>query len=81
MGSKSIDAYMLQETHLQGDFIMYLPKRQLMIHHGPKSQPNQGANGGITIFLSPKMTKSWKRGGSITTDNKGGKLQEKPQDF
>ena len=50
---------------------MYLPKGQLMIHHGPKSQPNQGAKGGITIVLSPIMTKSWKRGGSITAD-KGG---------
>jgi len=65
MDSKSIDAYALQETHLPGDFIMYLPKGQLMIHHGPKFQPNKGVKGGIAIILSPEMTESWKRGGSI----------------
>jgi len=65
MDSKSIDACMLQETHLPGDFIMYLPKGQPMIHHSPKSQPNQGAKGGIAIILCPKMMESWKRGGII----------------
>ena len=36
-----------------------------MIYHGPKSQPNQGAKGGVAIILSPEMMESWKRGGSI----------------
>ena len=41
MDTKAINAYMLQETHLKGDFITYLLKGQLMIHHGPESQPSK----------------------------------------
>ena len=65
MAEKAIDVYMLQETHLAGDFTSILPKGQLMIHHGPESQPTHGAKGGVAIILSPEMTENWKRGGSI----------------
>ena len=41
MTRKTIDAYLLQETHLEGDFTKILPGRNLMIHHGPESQPRQ----------------------------------------
>jgi len=66
MDSKSINAYILQETHLKGSFITYLPKGQLMIHHGLESQPKQGAKGGIAIILSPEMAENWIKNESIT---------------
>jgi len=56
---------MLQEIHFKGNFITYLPKGQLMIHHGPESQPKQGAKGGIAIILSPEMAKTWIKSRSI----------------
>jgi len=65
MDSKSIDAHMIQETHLPGDLITYPLKSQLMIHHGPELQSSQGMKGGIAIIAIPKMEKHWKREGSV----------------
>ena len=59
MDTKSIDAYMLQETHLEGDFITYLQKGQLVINHGPESQPKQSTKEGIAIIVSPVMAENW----------------------
>ena len=53
--------------HLEGNFIKYLPKGQIMIHHGPKKQPKQGAKGGVAIILSPKFEQGWKQHGNIIT--------------
>ena len=58
--SKLIDAFMIQETHLEGDFVKILPKGQLFIHHGPNVQPHQGAKRGVMIILSPEMGTNWK---------------------
>ena len=63
--AKSINAYMLQETHLEGNFIKILPMGRFLIHHGPDMQPHQGAKEGIAIILSPEMMENWKRGRSI----------------
>ena len=65
MVAKSIDAYMLQEMHLESNFIKILPTGHFLIHHGPNMQPHQGAKGGIAIILSPEMVENWKKGGSI----------------
>jgi len=65
MESKSIDVFMIQEMHLEGDFIKILPKGQLFIHHGPNIQPHQGAKGGVMIILSPEMGTNWRNGGSV----------------
>ena len=64
MESKSIDAFMIQEMHLEGDFFKILLKGQLLIHHGPNVQPHQGAKGGVAIILSPEMGTNWRNGGS-----------------
>jgi hypothetical protein len=60
MEEKKIDAFILTETHLEGDFQKVLPRKQIFIHHGPETQPRQGAKGGIGIILSPELTKHWK---------------------
>jgi hypothetical protein len=33
MEEKNIDAFILTETHLEGDFQKILPRNQLLIHH------------------------------------------------
>ena len=66
MVAKSIDAYMLQEMHLEGNFTKILPSGHFLIHHGPDTQPRQGAKGGIAIILSPETAVNWKRGRSVT---------------
>ena len=60
MEEKKIDAFMIQETHLEGDYIKILPRDFMMIHHGPETKPCQGAKGGVAIILSPGMTQNWK---------------------
>ena len=57
--------YMLQEMHLEGNFIKTLPTGHFLIHHGPNMQSCQDAKGGIVIILSPEMAENLKRGGSI----------------
>ena len=61
MEAKSIDAYIVQEINLEGNFICVLPKGHQMIHHGPILQPCQGVKGGVT----PEMAENWKREGCI----------------
>ena len=39
------DAYIIQETHLEGDFIKYISGDKLLIHHSPIKQPITRANG------------------------------------
>jgi len=55
MTKTDIQRYHMAETHLEGNFIKYLPKGQIMIYHGPEHQPKQGAKGGVTIVLSPEF--------------------------
>jgi len=31
-----------------------------MIHHGPESQPRQGATGGVAIILLAELGEAWK---------------------
>ena len=58
MEEKNIDAFMIQETHLEGNYIKILPRDFMMIHHGPESQPCRGAKGGVAIILSPGMSEN-----------------------
>ena len=74
MESKLIDAFMIQKTYLEGDFIKILLRGQLFIHHRSNVQPLQGAKGGVAILLSPEMATNWKNGGSVT--RKGGTTVE-----
>jgi len=60
MEKNDIDAYLIQETHLAGDFEKYLINGYYIIHHGPETQPINGAKGGVAIILSPQMTYHWK---------------------
>jgi len=62
MVAKTIDAYMLQEMHLEGNFIKILPLGHFLIHHGPNMQPHQRS---IAIILLPEMVENWKRGANI----------------
>jgi hypothetical protein len=61
MDEKKIDAFILTETHLEGDFQKTLPRKQLFIHHGPENQPRQGAKGGVGKILSPVLANHWKK--------------------
>ena len=61
--------YIIQETHLKGDFIKTLPKGATMIHHGPMRQL-RGARAGVNIILSSTLAEGWKKGGHII--EKGG---------
>jgi len=64
MERKKIDAYIIQETHLEGNFMKYLTGDKIMIHHGPSIQP-RGARGGVAIILSSNLTEGWKEGGYV----------------
>jgi hypothetical protein len=59
MKRKDIDAYLIQETHLPGDFEKSILEDYYLIHHGPPTQPSSGAKGGIAIILSPELTSQW----------------------
>ena len=64
MDSKNLDAYIIQETHLSGDYTTILPKKNVFIHHGPETQPTKGAKGGVRIILSKahvSVDKKWKQ--------------------
>jgi exonuclease III len=60
MKDQKIDAYLIQETHLEGDFEKKILNDFLFIHHGPPKQPPQGAKGGVGIILSPELAYQWK---------------------
>ncbi len=52
MEKKNLDALLVTEIHLEGEFQKLLPRGQLLIHHGPKEQPSHGAKGGVAVILS-----------------------------
>jgi hypothetical protein len=56
MESKSTDAFILTEMHLEGDFQQILQKK-LFIDNGPENQPHQPAKGRVGMLLSPKLAK------------------------
>jgi hypothetical protein len=60
MKEKNIDVYLIQETHLVGDFEKTLIDNFFMIHRGPEEQPLRGAKGGVAIVLSPELADLWK---------------------
>ena len=64
MKKEQIDCFLIQETHQEKDTIQELGQGYTFIHHGPDTQPAQGAKGGIGIILSPEFTKMWRKGGS-----------------
>ena len=43
MKEKNIDMYIIQETHLEGDYKKMLNNGYIMVHHGPTQQPRNGA--------------------------------------
>ncbi len=57
MKHNKLDAYLLQETHLAGDFERHLMFDYYLIHHGPEIQPPNEAKGGVAIILSPELDK------------------------
>jgi len=57
MMGKKIQACLIQETHLQGDFSQRISGDLTFIHHGPEIQPTKGAKGGLGIILSKEWTK------------------------
>ena len=65
METRKLDAYIIQEMHLAGDYIKIIgEKKYYMIHHGPEEQPRSGAKGGVTIVLSEEMANHWIKGES-----------------
>ena len=72
MQQKNIDAYLIQETHLAGDFEKFLINDYYIIHHGPETQPVNGKRGGVAIFLSPDLHLQWKLSGKGKKIIKGG---------
>jgi hypothetical protein len=77
MKENNLDAYLVHETHLAGDFKKTLIFNYYLIHHGPKIQPSNGAKGDVAIILSPELTTAWKISGKtkkciksgLSTDN------------
>ena len=63
---KKIDAYILQETHLEGDYTKTMNNCFLIIHHSPPRQPKNGAKGGVVIIMSKKFDKEWRKAGNKT---------------
>ena len=75
MKNNNIDAYLIQETHLAGDFEKILLLDHYFIHHGPEYQPANGAKGGVAIILSPDLAFQWKTSGSAKKISRGGLSQ------
>ena len=50
MDKKKINAFLIQEMHLEGDYMKQLPGGKILIHHGPETQPKQGAKGRVAII-------------------------------
>jgi hypothetical protein len=72
MKENNLDAYLVQETHLAGDFEKTLISDYYLIHHGPETQPSNGAKGGVAIILSPDLTTTWKASGKAKKCLKSG---------
>jgi hypothetical protein len=43
-----------------------------LIHHGPETQPTNGAKGGVAIVLSPELAETWKNSGKAKKITRGG---------
>ena len=74
MKKKNIDAYLIQETHLSGDFEKFIIDNYYLIHHGPEAQPTNGAKGGVAIILSPELHTQWQSSGKAKKIIRGGIL-------
>ena len=72
MKENTIDAYLIQETHLAGDFEKILLLDHYFIHHGPEHEPAIGAKGGVAIILSPDLAVQWKTSGTAKKIIRGG---------
>ena len=72
MKKKNIDAYLIQETHLAGNFEKVLIDDYYIIHHGPESQPTNGKRGGVAIILSPNLHLQWRTSGKAKKILRGG---------
>jgi exonuclease III len=72
MKTNNLDAYLIQETHLAGDFEKLIMFDYYLIHHGPEIQPSNGAKGGVAIILSPDLASVWKNSGKGKRCIRGG---------
>ena len=63
MSVRSISAYCLQETWLNGDFIKEI-NGYTVFHHGLKEQTCSRGQKGVAIILSPELTKFYNLSGS-----------------
>lgn len=70
--NKHLDAYLVQKTHLAGNFKKYLMFDCYIIHHDPEVQPANEANGGLAIILSPDSATTWKTSRKAKKCIKGG---------
>ena len=66
MEKKKIDAYILQETHLEEDYMKIMNNGFIMIHHGLPRQPNNEAKEGVVIIISKEFDKGWRKAGNKT---------------
>jgi len=64
MEEKNIDAYIIQETHVEGDYPKILNNGYVMVHHGPTQLLRNGAKGGVAIILSREFDKGRRRTGN-----------------
>lgn len=65
MKNIKIQAFLIQETHLAGDYTREISNNYLLIHHGPEIQPTRGAKGGAAITLSENWIDLWRKDGCI----------------
>ena len=63
MARKNIDAYCIQETWFDGDFIKEIDGYTIF-HHGLKKQVCSRGQNGVSIILSPTFSKYYKSSGS-----------------
>ena len=61
MTKKKLDAYIIQETHLEGDYVKYVAGDKIMVQNGLLIQPR----GGAAIILLNNLTEGWKKGEQI----------------
>jgi hypothetical protein len=72
MKLNNLDAYLIQETHLAGDFEKHIMFDYYVIHHGPETQPSNGAKEGVAVILSPDLASVWKNSGKTKKCIRGG---------
>jgi hypothetical protein len=63
MKLNNLDANLIQETHLAGDFKKHIMFDYYIINHGSETQPSKGAKGGVAVILSPDLANVWKNSG------------------